>query len=685
VEIGLRMGAMTSSVKPEPRDPNKGLSLWWTRLLTRPIQFLMDLSVLVMAFVLSYLLRFDFTIPEERFINLLAQLPYIVSVQFGALLVAGVYSFIWRYIGMRELRAFMNAACWSLLPIAVLRLGLPGSMYLWRVPLSIALIDTGVAFGGVLALRVLRRALYERYQKQKAGKNRNADRKPVLLIGAGRAGVLAAKEIFGRGDNEIEIRGFVDDDPSKRGAVIQGVKVLGSTQDLPRLVREEDVDHVVITIAEASGQDIRRIVRICEEISVRVRIIPGLYEILQGRVEVSRIRDVQIEDLLGRETVQLDEENIAYFLAGKTIVVTGAGGSIGSELARQVARFHPARLLLVERAEFALFNVDRELRENWPELSIEPLVADIGDEARMRWVLSQYRPNVILHAAAHKHVPMMEFNAVEAVKNNVLATRMLGELAGEFGVETFVLISSDKAVRPTSVMGATKRIAELLIQGLDYRYATHYVAVRFGNVIGSTGSVMTIFREQIRRGGPVTVTHPDMIRYFMTIPEAAQLVLQAGAMGDGGEIFILDMGNPVRIHDLAVDTIKLSGLRPYEDIDIVFTGMRPGEKLFEELETGEEGMSRTRHPKIFIGRIAAYPAEVVIRAVRQLTALCHEGHEQDLRDYLGEFLPESRLSRQSETTLRTRFTDTLEYCEDIAPDLINESTRANIRRVNRRE
>jgi FlaA1/EpsC-like NDP-sugar epimerase len=621
--------------------------VWWAQLLNRQIQFSMDLAVLVVAFALAYLLRFDFDIPGENLLHLMRQLPYVVLLQFGALVLAGVYTFIWRYIGMNEVRAFINAAYWAFLPIVLIRLCLPSAYHQWRVPISIIFMDAVLAFGGVLGLRVLRRGLYERYEKQsQAGRSLSGDKKPVLLIGAGRAGVVAAREIRGRGNMDIEIKGFIDDDLKKQGSVIYGVKVLGTTEGLPELVRKLKIDHVVITIAEASGQQIRRIVRACERIPVKVRIIPGLYEILQGHVEVTRIRDVQIEDLLGRDPVRLDEVDMSRFLKDKTIMVTGAGGSIGSELARQAARFQPERLLLVERAEFALFNIDRELREAWPELDIVALVADVGDERRMRSIFNAHRPQVVLHAAAHKHVPMMEHNTTEAVKNNVLATSLLGELAGRCAAEAFVLISTDKAVRPSSVMGASKRMAELVVQDLNLRYPTRYVAVRFGNVIGSAGSVIPIFREQIRKGGPVTVTHPDMVRYFMTIPESAQLVLQAGAMGGGGEIFILDMGQPVRIVDLAKDTIRLSGFKPFEDIDIVFTGVRAGEKLFEELEITEECMARTRHPKIFIGKIASYPGEKVQHALRQLAIFSHDGDEARLRAYLNELLPEARLTNR---------------------------------------
>ena len=614
-------------------------------MLNRRIQFSMDLVMLVAAFVLAYLLRFDFDIPKENLLQLVRQLPYVVLLQFSALVLAGVYTFIWRYIGMAEVKAFINAAYWACFPIILLRLFLPNNLHQWRVPISIIFVDAILAFGGVLGLRVLRRSLYERYEKQsQAGRALGGDKKHVLLIGAGRAGVVAAREIRGRGNMDLEIKGFIDDDLKKQGSVIYGVKVLGTTKDLPETVRKLKIDHVVITIAEAPGPQIRRIVQLCEQIPVKVRIIPGLHEILQGHVEVTRIRDVQIEDLLGREPVRLDEMDMSRFLESKTIMVTGAGGSIGSELARQAARFQPARLLLVERAEFALFNIDRELREAWPELEIVALVADVGDEQRMRFIFNAHQPQVILHAAAHKHVPMMEHNTTEAVKNNVLATSLLGELAGQSGAEAFVLISTDKAVRPSSVMGASKRMAELVVQDLNRRHRTRYVAVRFGNVIGSAGSVIPIFREQIRKGGPVTVTHPDMVRYFMTIPEAAQLVLQAGAMGEGGEIFILDMGHPVRILDLAKDTITLSGFKPFEDIDIVFTGVRAGEKLFEELEITEECMTRTRHPKIFIGKIAAYPEDKVRHALRQLAIFSDDGNESRLRAYLNELLPEARVA-----------------------------------------
>ncbi len=622
--------------------------LWWrgNRLLIRQLQFALDLTILVGAFALAYLLRFDFAIPRQEIFHGLIQLPYVVLIQFALLFLTGVYAFIWRYVGMAEMKAFLSAALLSALPIIALRVWLPEEFQQWRVPLSVSVIDTFLAFGGVLGVRLMRRALYERDQKQHKATSphsSNGHKRPVLLIGAGRAGMLAAKEIQGRGDSDIKIVGFVDDEPNKQRAVINGIRVLGATQDLPRLARELGINHVVISIAQASRQDFRRILDICEQIPVKVQIIPAFYEILQGRLNISRIRDVEIEDLLGREPVHLDEEGVRQFVTGKTVMITGAGGSIGSELVRQLAQFEPSCLLLVDRSEFGLFGIDRELRETWPKLALMTLVADVGDRERMFSIFATYRPQVVIHAAAHKHVPLMEFNPGEAVKNNVLATRALGDLAGEFGVDVFVLVSTDKAVRPTSIMGATKRVAELVVQDLDRCFATRYVAVRFGNVIGSAGSVIPIFREQIRKGGPVTVTDPGMVRYFMTIPEAAQLVLQAGAIGQGGEIFILNMGEPVRILDLAKDTITLSGLKPFEDIEIVFTGLRPGEKLSEELETTEDQLVRTRHPKIFIGKIAAYPEGQVYEMLERLILFSKDGGERELRRYLNALLPEARL------------------------------------------
>lgn len=612
------------------------------RLKNRPVQYLLDVLVLSGAFLVAYAIRFDFRVSGETFRHALTQMPLVVLLQFAALSAFGAYSFIWRYVGLAETLVFARAAVAATVPLLVMRLALPETLQDYRVPLSVIVMDALMGFGGVLGLRVLRRFTWERWERGRRPAGA-VEQKRVILVGAGRAGVLALREILGRGDAELNVRGFVDDDPEKQDSLIQGVRVLGSTAELPGLVRHLGIDEVVITIVGAPRKDIRRIVKTCEEIPVRVRIMPGIWEILQGNVEVSSIRDVQIEDLLGRDPVQLDEDELRRFLVGAVVMVTGAGGSIGSELARQVARLGPRQIVLVERAEFALFDVDREIRRRWPDSRPAAVVADIGDEARMRRVFETYRPRIVLHAAAHKHVPLMEENASEAIRNNVLGTARLGAFAGEYGVDVFVMISTDKAVRPTSVMGASKRVAEIVVQDLDRRYGTRFVAVRFGNVLGSAGSVIPIFREQIRRGGPVTVTHPDMVRFFMTIPEASQLVLQAAAMGQGGEIFVLDMGEPVRIVDLAHEMITLSGLKPNEDVDIVFTGIRPGEKLYEEVGTDAENVSPTGRPKILIGKISPSAPEDVGRALEELRRLADDGGEEAIRRCLSALLPDAQL------------------------------------------
>lgn len=641
---------LDSSMKTaQPTGPDPVRRPPWSFTFHRRTQYALDLAALTGSFLLAYLLRFEFQIPQRTLYDALVQLPLVLLIQFVALLAFGVYSFVWRYVGLTELTTFARAALAWTVPLLLLRVGLPDALKAWRIPLSVILMDAVFAFGGLMALRVLRRLVYERFERRaKARQAGGSGRlKRTLLLGAGRAGVLAVREIHGRGDMDLEVVGFLDDDPLKQGMVIDGVRVVGRIQDLPRLATELLVDQAVVTIADADSRTIRHVVETCQRVRVQVRTIPGLYEVLQGKVSISRFREIDLEDLLGRAPVRLDEAVLERFLTGRRVMVTGAGGSIGSELARQIARFRPSQLLLVERAEFALFDAHRELDRLWPGLDVVPIVADVTDESRMLAVFEQGVPEVIFHAAAHKHVPLMEASPGEALRNNVLGTETVGRLAGELGVGAFVLISTDKAVRPTSVMGASKRVAELVVQDLDGRFPrTRFEAVRFGNVLGSAGSVIPIFRDQIARGGPVTVTHRDMRRYFMTIPEAAQLVIQAGAIGDGGEIFVLDMGEPVEILSLAEEMIRLSGYTPHEDVKIAFTGLRPGEKLFEELELDGEGMAKTRHPKIFIGRLRPYPAATVADALAEIRRLVLRGDAAAVRSFLGELLPEACLATQ---------------------------------------
>ena len=612
--------------------------------LRRPTQFVADVAILCAAFFIAYLPAVNVQLGDFYVDIVLRQLPFVVLVQFSALFLVGAYSILWRYVSIEDLKVFLKAGAISGAILIVFRFVLIFSNFnLWQVPVSVIMIDTVLAFGGLLGVRVLRRFFYEFGEKNRVftGKHR-MKRKPALLVGAGRMGATLMKELSGRRDAELDIRGLVDDDPRKRGGSVSGYKILGSTSDIPRLVDELGINQVVIAVDEASGMEIRRIMDICSAIPVKAQIVPSLNEIASGRVSVSRLRDVQIEDLLGREPVELDDENLHDFLTGRTVMVTGAGGSIGSELVRQIINYRPKCLLLVERAEFFLFQIGRELAK-LEGVEFVSLIADVGDEPRMTEIFETYRPEVIFHAAAHKHVPLMEVNAIEAIKNNVLATRCLGSLAGKYGTRDFVLISTDKAVNPTSVMGASKRIAEIVTQGLNQQYETNYVAVRFGNVLGSAGSVVPIFREQILKGDPITVTDKEMTRYFMTIPEASQLVLQAGALGTGGEIFILDMGEPVKIVTLAEDMIRLSGLTPYEDIDIVFTGVRKGEKLFEELEITGENLDRTNHPKIFIGKIAEYSNDEVERIVGRFKSAVLESDEAGIRQLFNDVLPEAQI------------------------------------------
>lgn len=613
---------------------------FWVRHLRREVQYALDLAVLLGAFFLAYLLRFDFRIPPEYVNRAIAQAPTVLLIQFLVIVSSGIYRFVWRYVGMAEVWVFARASLLAMLPALALRFGLPERFEALRIPLSIILLDAIFAFGGLLAIRILRRSIYERWERQRRARDRR-DSVPVLLVGAGQAGVAVIREIIGRGDTGFEVVGFVDDDPRKQGTTIHGKRVLGGTDRLAELASELGVEHAIITIANANASTIRAIVKACEQAGLHTRIIPGLYEILEGKVSISRFRDVQIEDLLGRQPIELDDRQVGSLLRDRTVLVTGAGGSIGAELCRQVARYRPRRLLLLEQAEGALFEIHRELEQSFPELDQLPLVADITDRARMETIVRRWHPEVVFHAAAHKHVPMMEANPGEAVKNNVGGTLDLGQLSGECGIEAFVLISTDKAVRPSSIMGASKRVAELICQDLASRYpATRFVAVRFGNVMGSAGSVVPIFRRQIEAGGPVTVTHRDAVRYFMTIPEASQLVLQGAAIGGSGDVLILDMGRPIRILELAEDMITLSGYRPYDDVRIEFTGLRPGEKLSEELELTGERIAPTGHPKILVGRVQAPP--VAFREA--LDALIAAGAAEDdaeIRARLAAILPEA--------------------------------------------
>jgi FlaA1/EpsC-like NDP-sugar epimerase len=606
-----------------------------SRYLTRGLQIAVDLCVLSAAFWLAFLIRFEFSIPSVWLWIALSAWPLVLAAEYGALLCFNVPKYSWRYVSIRE--ASQIALAMAVASVLLLVPRITGTIDLLFLPLGVACSNLVLAVVGLVGVRGARRTYAEARDRKRRGSERA--RKRVLLIGAGEAGVLVAREIARRPDIGLQAVGFLDDDKLKVGTHIGGLPVLGTTAELVEVAQRKRIARVLITIANAAGSEIRRITMACREANLDTKIIPGIYEIVGDQVNLSRIREVAIEDLLGREPVQLDELLINGSIRNEVVMVTGAGGSIGSELCRQVCRFAPKRLVLVERFENALFEIHRELHKEHPTLDIAPCIADVTDAARMEHVFERHHPSVVFHAAAHKHVPMMESNPGEAVKNNVGGTRLLANLSDRFGVARFVLVSTDKAVNPTSVMGATKRVAEIYTQALGQRSKTRFVTVRFGNVLGSNGSVIPIFKEQIARGGPLTVTHPEMKRYFMTIPEASQLVLQAGAMGDGGEIFILDMGEPVKIIELARDLIRLSGLRPDEDIAINVSGIRPGEKLFEELSTDTEHADKTKHPKIFIGRIAPNPWADASRGIEQLVELVDSDGDK-VRSALHALVPE---------------------------------------------
>ena len=623
-----------------------------SRYFAKGALIFIDLFALSLAFWLAFMFRFEFSPPFQFYKLLFFTWPYVIMFQYLMMVLFGVPRLAWRYIGLRDMSRFVGALGGATIVLIAIRIGMAsvgGHAQFLRIPLGILAMDFVMSFLFVIGVRVLRRSQSELSERNRFGQARNIQKR-TLLIGAGRAGVLVAKEVQQNPNLSMKLVGFVDDDPMKIGTIIQGVKVLGDTDSISQLKDKLRLEQAVITIASASGADIRKILTKCEAINLQVKIIPGIYEILDGRVNLSRIREVTIEDLLGREAIQLDREGIGDFLRFKRVLITGAGGSIGSELCRQVLRFNPASMMLLEQAENPLFFIHKELESISGECQLVPCIADICDAGRINTVFQNFKPEVVFHAAAHKHVPMMEWNPGEAIKNNIFGTKNVADAADAVGADGFVMISTDKAVNPTSIMGTTKRVAELYIQSLAQKSETTYVAVRFGNVLGSAGSVIPIFKKQIEKGGPVTVTHPDMKRYFMTIPEACQLVMQAATMGAGGEIFVLDMGQPVRIVDLARDLIRLSGFSE-EEINIEFSGVRPGEKLFEELGTSSEDMAKTRHPKIFIGKIESFSMAKVEIALSSLAGISESTSREKIRQALSQVVPEMRIPDEEDVEL----------------------------------
>jgi FlaA1/EpsC-like NDP-sugar epimerase len=566
---------------------------------------------------------------------LAAYVGVALPLRLAALWRMGLYTRLWRYAGQADVEllgaaSIASAAVGFAVGTFLLPLAAGGG---WRVPVGVLALD---ALLGALVLAAPRVAMRRRPRR---GRRAEGAFKRVLIAGAGEAGAVIVREMRDHQNLGAVPVAFVDDDRAKHNRRLHGVPIIGALDDIPEVVRRLAIDEVVVAMPAASGAAVRRVLRATAEVGVPARTVPGLYELLSGRKSVSTLRSIEIGDLLRREPVTTDMERVRELAGGKVVMVTGAGGSIGAELCRQVARLGPSRLLAVGRGENSVFELMEELRRTFPSLAIEPVIADVRDAHRLEKVFRLHRPSTVFHAAAHKHVPLMEQNVAEAILNNVLGTQVVGALAARFGAERFVLVSSDKAVRPSSVMGATKRLAEGVIQALADKSACRFVSVRFGNVLGSRGSVIPTFLRQIQSGGPVTVTHPDMVRYFMTIPEAVQLVLQAGVMAQGDEVFVLDMGEPVRVLDLARDLIRLSGLGE-EDVEIRFSGMRPGEKLYEELFFNEENAARTEHPKVLRARNARLELSGG-RSIAGLIALAHSNASPDeLRAAIKALVPE---------------------------------------------
>lgn len=593
---------------------------------------------LFLAFLLINNMHLGKWVGREYPLMLLVMLP-IKLVVFG---IFRQYRGWWRYVGISDLLQIAKASLTSTVIIVALWFAALQTEYI-RLRLSgfesiaeaLVLLDWFATIMILAGLRMLVRMYHEEYRAEDG-----AGLKRFLIIGAGDAGEALLREILRMRVERYDVVGFIDDAPLKQGMSIHGISVLGTVEELPGICSKHNIEEIAIAIPDASHKELRRVVQICQGTKVRFRTVPSITDIASGKLKVSQIRDVDITDLLGRAEIELDLDLIENYIKDKVILVTGAGGSIGSEMCRQVCRFGPKQLLLIEQAENPLFFIERELRGLFPDVPLIPLVRNITNPERIAQVFTDYRPEVVIHAAAHKHVPLMELNPGEAIMNNIVGTKNIADAANTGGSAEFVMISTDKAVNPTSIMGSTKRIAEMYIQGLNNISQTSFVTVRFGNVLGSNGSVVPIFKEQIANGGPVTVTHPDMERYFMTIPEASQLVLQAATMGKGGEIFVLDMGEPVKIVHLARELITLSGFRPDEDIDIVFSGMRPGEKLFEELSIEGEDMLPTRHPKIATWQNKPADRTILQNNIDEMIAIADKQDHSKIVEIIKKLIPE---------------------------------------------
>ena len=593
--------------------------------------FLLDMCVIIVAHFLALMIVTDYYAIFYAFIRNLTPV-FITCIVFSVcLFVGGIYKTYWTFAGYPDYLRL------------IISLGLASYVSLlqeWftrdRVRFLLCILAVGVSAAGILFIRVAIRGLdrlNRSYHRSGTGSAR------TLIVGAGEGGGILAREIQHNEKMQNKVVGFIDDDVNKKNHIICGIKVLGNVRAIPRIVKQEAIEEIIIAIPSLSAKRSKEIIDVCTAAGCNVKLCPGIESVVDGNLKMDKVRNVQIEDLLGRESVKLDNHKIAEDIKGKVVCVTGGGGSIGSELCRQIMKHDPEKLVIIDIYENNAYDLQMELNRKYPENMPEVIIASVRDKKRIEEIFDTYKPYIVFHAAAHKHVPLMEDSPGEAIKNNVFGTYNAARCADKCGVKKFVLISTDKAVNPTNIMGATKRICEMVVQHLQAVCKTEFVAVRFGNVLGSNGSVIPLFKKQISEGGPITVTHKDITRFFMTIPEAASLVLQAASYAKGGEIFVLDMGEPVKIYDLAINLIRLSGLVPGRDIQIEFTGLRPGEKLYEELLMEEEGLLNTQHNKIFIGQPIPGDIEELEANLEKLRTAVEEADNEKIKDTVAEVVP----------------------------------------------
>lgn len=601
------------------------------------ILLILDTILINLSYILALYIRFDGDITGsqfgEYFIRYKEHFIYITIIKLAIFLYFKLYKSVWKYASIEELMDIVVASIISNTAILsymfIRQSNLPRSIYILATLLDMVLIG-GIRFS-FRAISTVGSELLG-----------NVNQKKIMIIGAGDAGAMVIREYKNHTQLNSKPVAIIDDNEKKQGQMINGVPVVGKREDIPTVVEKLKIDEIIIAMPSVSKKQIREVVEIAKTTKAKLKILPGMFELIDGKVSIKNIRDVDIEDLLGREEIKTDLKEISSYLTNKVILVTGGGGSIGSELCRQIVKFGPKRLIILDIYENNAYDIQNELLRKHKNINLKTVIASVRDKDRIIELMNIERPDVVFHAAAHKHVPLMEDSPKEAIKNNVFGTLNLAQAADKAGVDKFVMISTDKAVNPTNIMGASKRICEMIIQCMDNISETDFVAVRFGNVLGSNGSVIPLFKKQIADGGPVTVTHKDVIRYFMTIPEAVQLVIQAGAMANGGEVFVLDMGEPVRILDLAKDLIRLSGFEPDVDIPIEITGLRPGEKLFEELLLDEEGLSATKHDKIFIGKPTFTDYKFLLRSLDEANRIIKNGTDEDIKAYVKTIVPNYR-------------------------------------------